>query len=70
MFHRLSFQKISFTIAMFSVVLFILSNLFAYQQQRKLSEHNEAIVMSSKTEVFKTPNNSAKQKLFCTKVQK
>ena len=60
----LKFQKISFTIAMFSVVLFILSNLFAYQQQRKLSEHNEAIVMSSKTEVFKTPNNSAKTEII------
>jgi putative batD protein len=59
----LKFQKISFTIAMFSVVLFILSNLFAYQQQRKLSEHNEAIVMSSKAEVFKTPNNSAKTEI-------
>ena len=59
----LKFQKISFTIAMLSVVLFILSNLFAYQQQRKLSEHNEAIVMSSKAEVFKTPNNSAKTEI-------
>ena len=60
----LKFQKISFTIAMLSVVLFILSNLFAYQQKRKLSEHNEAIVMSSKAEVFKTPNNSAKTEII------
>ena len=48
-------RRISFTCSIILLVLFLLSNLFAWQQQRALQRHDEAIVMVQKTSVKNMP---------------
>ena len=48
-------RRVSFTIAAVLLVLFLLSNLFAWQQQRALQRHDEAIVMVQSLPVKSTP---------------
>ena len=48
-------RRVSFTISAILLVLFLLSNLFAWQQQRALQRHNEAIVMVQSLPVKNTP---------------
>ena len=48
-------RRVSFTIAAVLLVLFLLSNLFAWQQQRALQRHDEAIVMVQSLSVKSTP---------------
>lgn len=51
-------RRVSFTVGVALLVLFLLSNLFAWQQQRALQRHDEAIVMMQKTSVKSTPADS------------
>ncbi len=51
-------RRISFTAAVLLLVLFLLSNLFAWQQQRALQRHDEAIVMVQSLQVKNTPTAS------------
>ena len=48
-------RRLSFTVAAVLLVLFLLSNLFAWQQQRALQRHDEAIVMVQQLPVKSTP---------------
>ena len=48
-------RRVSFTVGAVLLVLFLLSNLFAWQQQRALQRHDEAIVMVPKLPVKSTP---------------
>ena len=51
-------RRVSFTISAILIVLFLLSNLFAWQQQRALQRHDEAIVMVQSLPVKNTPASS------------
>ncbi len=48
-------RRLSFTVSMVLLVLFLLSNLFAWQQQRALQSHDDAIVMVATLPVKNTP---------------
>ena len=49
-------RRLSFTVAVVLLVVFLLSNLFAWQQQRALQRHDEAIVMTQSLSVKDTPD--------------
>ena len=51
-------RRVSFTISAVLLVMFLLSNLFAWQQQRALQRHDEAIVMVQSLPVKNTPTAS------------
>ena len=48
-------RRVSFSAAAALLVVFLLSNLFAWQQQRALQRHDEAIVMVQSLSVKSTP---------------
>ena len=48
-------RRVSFSVAAVLLVLFLLSNIFAWQQQRALQRHDEAIVMVKKLSVKSAP---------------
>lgn len=48
-------RRVSFTAGAFLLVLFLLSNIFAWQQQRAINRHDEAIVMVQSMSVKNTP---------------
>ena len=55
----LPLQKIGFFGALAFLLLFLLSNLFAFQQKRMLENRNGAIVVSSSVSVRKSPAHNA-----------
>ena len=52
---KTSFRKIGFYSASFFVVLFIISNVFAYEQRRILTQRTGAIITSTSAALKKTP---------------
>ena len=52
-------RKVGFFGAAFMLLLFILSNIFAYQQRRQLKERDTAIVTTPTVNVRKTPKTDA-----------
>ena len=52
---RMLFRKIGFYGAALFIVLFVLSNIFAYEQKRILTQRKGAIVVSSSAALKKTP---------------
>ena len=53
-------RKIGFFGGVLMLVIFLLSNLFAWQQKRSIQRHDEAIVMQSPCNVKSTPDASGK----------
>ena len=52
-------QKIGFYGAASLLVLFLLANLFAFEQKRQLANSRSAIITSSSVNVMKTPSDKA-----------
>lgn len=56
---RINYRKIGFYGAVAFFILFLLANLFAYQQKRMLDNENGAIVMAPTVNVKKNPEDNA-----------
>ena len=56
--NRIMLRKIGFYGAISFLVLFVLSNVFAYQQKAQFENRNDAIVVASTISVKKTPVNT------------
>jgi len=56
---KIRLRKIGFYGAVAMLVLFILSNIFAYQQKQKLEKKDGAIIMTATVNVKKTPDSKA-----------
>ena len=56
--NRVWLRKVGFFGALFLLVVFLLSNLFAYQQKQKLTHRTGAIIMTSAAPVKSTPSKN------------
>jgi tetratricopeptide (TPR) repeat protein len=56
----IALRKIGFFGGVLMLVIFLVSNLFAWQQKRAIQRHDEAIVMQSPCNVKSTPDASGK----------
>ena len=55
---RMWLRKLGFFGALFLLVVFLLSNIFAFQQKRKLTHRTGAIIMSSAATIKSTPSKN------------
>jgi hypothetical protein len=55
---RMSLQKIGFFGALFLLIVFLLSNLFAFQQKHKLTHRTGAIITTTAASVKSTPSKN------------
>ncbi len=56
--NRVWLRKVGFFGALFLLVVFLLSNLFAYQQKQKLTHRTGAIIMTSAAPIKSTPSKN------------
>ncbi len=57
--NRMYQRKVGFYGASFMLILFIMSNVFAYQQQQQFKNHNYAIVTAPSAKIKKTPADNS-----------
>ncbi len=56
---RIMIRKVGFFGSAILIVLFVVSNIFAYQQKEQMTNRTGAVVVSSSTEVRKTPSDTS-----------
>lgn len=56
---RVLLRKVGFYGALLSFVIFIMSNLFAWQQLRAFNAHDRAVVVSPSVQIRKTPSDTS-----------